>query len=85
MKAKRLVLSCFLITATVGGCSIITPIASPNGKTGYAINCTAETISHCYQKAGEMCNEKGYTIIDHKNKSNGFFVAADRSLIVECK
>ena len=85
MKTKALKLSCLLMTEIISGCSISTPISSPNGKIGYAINCTAVTIADCYQKAGEMCGGKGYTILDKKNKSHGFFTAADRTLVVECK
>ncbi|MFK8067154.1 MAG: hypothetical protein AB8D52_02820 [Gammaproteobacteria bacterium] len=85
IKTKILVFFCLLTTVTMTGCAITTPITSPNGKSGYAINCTAVTIAHCYQKAGEMCGVRGYSIIDQKNESHGFLIAADRSLIVECK
>jgi len=85
MKTTILTFVCLLITVLTTGCAISTPISSPNGKIGHAINCSAVTFSHCYQTAGEMCGGGGYVIIDKMNKPHGFFSGADRTLVVECK
>ena len=38
----------------------------PDGRKGHAISCsgTALTWNDCYKKAGEICRERGYTVVD---------------------
>ena len=69
-----------LLATTLTGCS--TPIKqtyTSHGKEGYQVLCGGffETgdLSGCYQKAGEICTTRGYTITQTNISS----------IIIECK
>lgn len=72
-----------LITATallVVGCSTtVAPTYTSSGVAGYRINCGGffgdGDLGSCYQKAGEVCETRGYRVLQ---TSLG-------SVIVECK
>lgn len=68
------------LTLLISGCSTaVKPTYTSHGKEGYQLICGGffETgdLSNCYQKAGELCTTKGYTITQTNISS----------IIVECK
>lgn len=83
MKIKNILFSSILLTL-VTGCASSVPITSPSGKKGHAIDCSLFSIAQCYEKAGKVCGGKGYKILDKKNKSEGFFTSANKTLVIEC-
>ena len=85
MNNKSLLLSGLAVTILLFGCATSIPIATQNGKLGHAINCSGGNMTHCYQKASELCGAKGYTILDKNDRPAGFFTGADKRLVVECK
>lgn len=62
-------------------CSGVKQSYSPNGKPSYEIKCNnaAASLNGCYQKAGEICKSKGYSVISTNREAP--FV----SIIAECK
>ncbi len=86
------ILACTLLIS----CTTAKEINTPSGSAGYAIKCNGKWLdwSNCYEKAGEVCGENGYTIIDERKSSNPQVytitgrVFADnvtnRSLMIEC-
>lgn len=75
-----------LCVGALSGCVHSTPMLTPEGTRGYAINCSATNdIGDCYSRAGLMCGPGGYEVINHQNKPAGFFTAADKTLVVSCK
>lgn len=84
MKIKKFFLSSVFVTI-LSGCASSLPITSPSGKKGHAIDCSFSSIGDCYEKAGQMCGDKGYKIIDQKNKAEGFLSSANKALVIECK
>jgi hypothetical protein len=54
---------------------------SPSGNPSYEISCNnaAGSLGGCYQKAGEICKENGYSIISEHHD------APFASVIAECK
>jgi hypothetical protein len=70
----------------------------PSGEEGYTISCSAnyQTWGHCYQKAGNLCRNRGYDIIMKSDDDKGAEVYASqhalygsttnkRSMIIKCK
>ena len=53
----------FLLT----GCVTVKEVYGPDGRKAYTLNCSDDrsaTWDHCYEKAGEICRESGYTIVE---------------------
>ena len=54
--------------AMVAGCTTAKDVYLPDGTLGYHVGCSgtafATDSADCYQKAGEICGAKGYTIVD---------------------
>ena len=46
----------------IGGCATSSQVYLPDGRQGHVINCrgTANSWGSCYQKAGEICESRGY-------------------------
>lgn len=83
---KTGLLSALLAAPVLFGCVHSTPMMTPTGDRGYAVNCSATNdIGDCYVRAGYLCGPSGYEVINHQNKSAGFFTAADKTLVVRCK
>lgn len=96
--AMRLfIYSLMVVLALLTGCTTAKPIYTADGKQGHSIICsgTANSWAGCYEKAGELCGEKGYTVQD-KSGDTGFVASASttnafagstisRSMIVQGK
>jgi len=67
------------------GCVSSVPISTQNGKLGHAVNCSAGSMGHCYQKASMLCDGRGYEILDQKDKAAGFLSGADKRMVIECR
>lgn len=67
-----------LLVLLLSGCATSSELYLANGQKGYAINCNgaANSISTCYEKAGELCGSKGYTLLDRDGEAHGFGIAS---------
>lgn len=86
-----------LLLLLLAGCASSKVTHMPDGSIGHSINCSgsALTWNGCYEKAGELCKERGYTVIAGGSDEtavvagNQFGVygsaAATRSMLVKCK
>lgn len=86
-----------LISALLVGCASSSKTFAPDGSTAYSLNCsgTARNWGMCYEKAGELCKEKGYEVLGGGTDSsatlaatNGTVVAGSsntRNLLIKCK
>jgi hypothetical protein len=94
MKRSFLVLS--LITL-LGGCATANQTYTADGQKGYSINCSGSALNWgmCYEKAGEICAERGYVVLE-KSGDKGFAASGtqfglfagsvmNRSMIIRCK
>jgi hypothetical protein len=54
-----------LLIVSLVGCATGKETYTPSGKKGYTVSCDGAVLgwSHCYEKAGEICKEKGYNIL----------------------
>jgi hypothetical protein len=68
--------------ATLAGCTTAKDIYLPDGTLGYNVDCDTITpdSAACYQKAGEICGAKGYTLI---NVPGG--MSSPWHLFIKCK
>ena len=85
-----------LLVLLLGGCAVLaTPTHLPDGSMGYGINCSGSNWNSCYQKAGELCKERGYEIITGGSEQ-GHVVAGNqygmyggsttnRTMMIKCK
>ena len=51
----------------LAGCVTTKEVYGPDGGKAYTLNCSDDrgaTWDHCYEKAGEICRESGYTIVE---------------------
>jgi len=93
---KRAILF-LVILACVSGCATASKTFTSDGKEGYVINCSGSALNWgmCYEKAGELCREKGYVVLE-KSGDTGAMVSGsqfglfggsviNRSMIIKCK
>lgn len=71
MRLKILLISLVL---GLGGCAISKDMYLPDGSKGYNISCdgSANSISNCFQKAGDLCGEKGYVLLNREGEAIPF-------------
>ncbi len=94
MKKLILIIS---IMVLAGGCATAKKTYTSDGKEGYAITCSGSALNWgmCYEKAGEICGEKGYEVLE-KSGDQGAMVSGNqfglyggsvinRSMIIKCK
>jgi hypothetical protein len=86
-----------LLFILVAGCATTKTTHLPDGGVGHSINCSggALTWGACYEKAGDICKERGYTVIAGGSdqvtsvggSQYGFFGGSTmtRSMLIKCK
>lgn len=90
-----------LCALLLAGCATSSEVRLSDGSKGHNIAChgTAQNYSDCLAKAGEICGERGYTVIDRDGSAapvgvisgspGGFFgtagTAVRRNVFVKCK
>lgn len=62
------------------GCATSSDVFLPDGSKGFSVSCngSANSISSCFEKAGEICGAKGYDLLSRDGDSNliGYGVAS---------
>lgn len=82
----------------VFGCATANQVYTPGGELGYHINCSGNGLNWgmCFEKAGAVCGDRGYVVIDRSGEVSGTTVFANqfglyggsmshRSLIIKCR
>ena len=65
MKSNKYII--FILSALLlASCTTAKEISLPDGSKGYSVSCggTLNSFASCFNKAGEMCGDKGYQILD---------------------
>ena len=87
----------FLFSVIISGCASANKVYTSTGEQGYSINCSGTALNWgmCYEKAGEICGEKGYEVLERIGDQGSMLSAnqfglyggstISRSLIVKCK
>ena len=85
------------ISLILTGCASSSPTYAPDGSKAYSLDCSgsARTWGMCYEKAGELCKEKGYEVVAGGSDKSSQLIANDssvyasegssRSLVIKCK
>lgn len=86
-----------LLILLLTGCASASKTYTPDGSEGYSLNCSGggRNWGMCYEKAGELCKERGYTVVAGGSDSNAIGVADrngafasstnTRNMIIKCK
>ena len=86
-----------LTIASISGCATVKESYSADGRKAYTLNCsgTARGWDKCYAAAGELCQTKGYEILDRTSEDAGGIVGNsqgiygaktnERTMLVACK
>ena len=86
---------CLVIVLTA--CATSKEVDTTEGQRGYSIDCSGDKFnwSLCYEKAGRICGEKGFEIVD-KTGGTGMLIAGieygvygesglNRSMVIKCR
>jgi hypothetical protein len=86
-----------LMAVLLGGCASARKTYTSGGKEGYILNCSgsASTWGKCYERAGDLCGEKGYDVLEKIGEtltsSTGNMLEQhsgtdiNRNLIIKCR
>ena len=86
---KGVILILFIV-ACLSGCATASKIYTSDGKEGYNITCSGALFvgpgnwGRCYEKAGNLCESKGY-VVQEKNQDNLGGPRINRNMIIKCK
>lgn len=87
---------CIVLALVLTGCASTSTTYTPDGSQGYSLNCSglARNWGMCYEKAGNICKEKGYTVVAGGTDSIGSLAATrdgvaggsshTRNLVIKC-
>lgn len=91
------ILVIIVVFALLSGCATASKTYTADGQEGYSINCSGSALNWgmCYEKAGDLCGQRGYVVLE-KSGDEGAIVSANymglyggsvinRSMIVKCK
>ncbi len=94
---NKLLLFLLCVTIFIGSCATAKSVYTSDGQEGYVINCSGGALNWgmCYEKAGEICGEKGYKVLE-KTDDQGTMISGtqfglfggsviNRTLIIKCK
>ncbi len=76
------VTKCLVVAVGVlvlSGCASSRRVYTPHGTQGFSITCSGAALNWglCYEKAGDLCGARGYTVIE-KNGDQGATLAGNR-------
>lgn len=86
-----------LVFLMLSGCASASKTYAPDGSAAYSLNCSgaARNWGMCYERAGDLCKDKGYEVLGGGTDSsaslaatNGTVVAGSshtRNLLIKCK
>jgi hypothetical protein len=86
-----------IFVSIIGGCATAKQTYTSDGQKGYVIDCSGSALNWgmCYEKAGKICGEKGYVVLE-KSSDKGAIISGsqfglfggsimNRSMIIKCK
>lgn len=93
----KITMICLTIVIFLSGCATVKKTYTSNGQEGYSITCSGSALNWgmCYEKAGELCGQKGYEILE-KTGDKGAILSGNqfglyggsvinRNMIIQCK
>jgi hypothetical protein len=67
---KKIILTTSLVAVLISGCAIAKKTYLPDGTVGHSISCDGAAVGMnvCFEKAGEICGEKGYKLLNREGQ-----------------
>lgn len=61
-----------LFVLLLAGCATSSEVYLPSGTKGYVVNCNGSlnSVSTCFEKAGELCGAKGYVLLNKEGEAH---------------
>jgi hypothetical protein len=91
------IMICLAIAISLSGCATAKKTYTSDGREGYSITCSGSALNWgmCYEKAGELCGQKGYEVLE-KTGDQGAMLSGNqfglyggsvinRNMIIKCK
>lgn len=87
----------FALFVFIASCATSRETFMPDGGKGHSINCSGTALNWgmCYEKAGEICGEKGYDVIAGGSDQGAIMAGnqyglyggsvMNRSMLIKCK
>jgi hypothetical protein len=71
----------FGLFVLITGCAASKQTYMPDGSLGYSISCNGSAVGMnvCFEKAGEVCGSKGYSLINREGQVIPYKTAASTS------
>lgn len=66
----KITLTTMVLTGLISGCAIAKKTYLPDGSVGHSISCDGAAVGMnvCFEKAGEVCGEKGYKLLNREGQ-----------------
>jgi hypothetical protein len=93
----KAIMICLAIAISLSGCATAKKTYTSDGREGYSITCSGSALNWgmCYEKAGELCGQKGYEVLE-KAGDQGAMLSGNqfglyggsvinRNMIIKCK
>lgn len=93
----KAIIICLAIAISLSGCATAKKTYTSDGREGYSITCSGSALNWgmCYEKAGELCGQKGYEVLE-KTGDQGSMLSGNqfglyggsvinRNIIIKCK
>lgn len=82
-----------LLVLLLAGCASASPTYGPDGKQAHTLNCSglARSWSACFERAGEICKERGYTVLAKSDEQglvatpHALGTTQARTMLIACK
>jgi hypothetical protein len=86
-----------LLTLALTGCTSAKPITTPDGRQGFTVGCSGNTLSweDCFERAAEICGGRSYDVFTSKGEESALVAAEPqplsdktakaRSMVIACK
>jgi hypothetical protein len=97
VSTHKVIVAAILSLAVVMACTTVEETYGPSGNPAYTLECSGTAMSwgDCYAKAGKICKEQGYEVVQRSDEggatgSAGSFGAFGsslhfRSMTIECR
>jgi hypothetical protein len=65
----------------IAGCAVSKQTYMPDGSLGYSISCNGSAVGMnvCFEKAGEVCGSKGYSLINREGQVIAYKTASSNN------
>lgn len=80
---KKTIVILLFITMYISACATASKTYTSDGEEGYVITCSGMALNwgHCYQKAGELCETRGFEILERSGDQGAMVTGGQAGLM----